>query len=317
MFAQLSKRTKCRNGRNSVLQRQFRDTVGRQAGLNDDGVGPLLPHVRKSRLKLFGAKHFCVNHDPSGSATGFDLFEKRLRKGIRRIGQRRNSMRGRQHLSNQFYAFATEFRVHPGHAGDVSARPVEAVDKSVGDRISGKRHDDRSVMCRCLCSQRGRREPSHDEIDIEPHQLSSQFGEAAHLSVVRSKFVSNAPPLNVTRLAHRIPEKPPKLLPARSPNHQNADYRHNRLLRVRRERPRRRRAAKHRDEVAPLHSITSSARASTDVGMSSPSAFGALRLITSSNLVCACTGKSAGFSPLRMRSTYDAARRYWLIRSGP
>jgi hypothetical protein len=38
------------------------------------------------------------------------------------------------------------------------------------------------------------------------------------------------------------------------------------------------------------YSITSSARASTDVGMSSPSAFAALRLITSSYLVCACTG---------------------------
>src|ERR1700732_5049241 len=121
-------------------------------------------------------------------------------------------MRGRQHVSNQFYALATEFRVHPGHAGDVAARPVEAVDKSVRDRISGKRHDDWSVTCRCLCSQRGRREPSHDEIDIEPRQLRSQFGKAAHLSLVRSKFVSNALPLNVTRLAHRIPEKSPELL---------------------------------------------------------------------------------------------------------
>ena len=36
--------------------------------------------------------------------------------------------------------------------------------------------------------------------------------------------------------------------------------RHRRLLRARRERPRRRRAAEQRDELAPLHSITSSAR---------------------------------------------------------
>ena len=34
-----------------------------------------------------------------------------------------------------------------------------------------------------------------------------------------------------------------------------------------------------------------------------PSAFAVLRLITSSCLVGACTGRSAGFSPLRMRST--------------
>jgi len=75
------------------------------------------------------------------------------------------------------------------------------------------------------------------------------------------------------------------------------------LLRARRERPRGRRAAEQRDEIAPFHSITSSARASTEDGISSPSAFAVLRLITSSYFVGACTGKSAGFSPLRMRST--------------
>src|SRR5262245_47941141 len=51
------------------------------------------------------------------------------------------------------------------------------------------------------------------------------------------------------------------------------------------------------------HSITSSAMASTDGGTSRPSAFAVLRLMGSSNLVAACTGRSAGFSPLRMRWT--------------
>jgi hypothetical protein len=51
------------------------------------------------------------------------------------------------------------------------------------------------------------------------------------------------------------------------------------------------------------HSITSSALASTVVGISRPSALAVLRLTISSNLVGAYTGKSAGFSPLRMRST--------------
>jgi hypothetical protein len=51
------------------------------------------------------------------------------------------------------------------------------------------------------------------------------------------------------------------------------------------------------------YSITSSARASSVGGTSRPRAFAVLRLITSSYLVGACTGRSAGFSPLRMRST--------------
>src|SRR5215813_6450684 len=74
-------------------------------------------------------------------------------------------------------------------------------------------------------------------------------------------------------------------------------------LRARRKRPRCRRATEQRNELAPPHSITSSARASSVGGTSSPSALAVLRLITSSYLVGACTGRSAGFSSLRMRST--------------
>ena len=70
-------------------------------------------------------------------------------------------------------------------------------------------------------------------------------------------------------------------------------------------------AAEQRDEVAPPHSITSSARASSVGGTSRPSAVAVLRLSTSSYLVGPWTGSSAGFSPLRMRSTYSAAFRYW------
>src|SRR5262245_16370360 len=51
------------------------------------------------------------------------------------------------------------------------------------------------------------------------------------------------------------------------------------------------RAAEQRDELAPLHSITSSVRASTDDGISRPSALAVLRLIKSSYLVGACTGR--------------------------
>jgi CheY-like chemotaxis protein len=56
------------------------------------------------------------------------------------------------------------------------------------------------------------------------------------------------------------------------------------------------------DEAAKnLHSITSSAIASTPGGMVSPSALAVFRLMTSSNLVGCKTGRSAGLSPLRIR----------------
>src|SRR4029453_11851239 len=48
--------------------------------------------------------------------------------------------------------------------------------------------------------------------------------------------------------------------------------------------------------------MTSSARTSNDCGMVRPSAFAALRLTTSSNLVGCSIGKSAGLVPLRILS---------------
>ena len=71
----------------------------------------------------------------------------------------------------------------------------------------------------------------------------------------------------------------------------------------RRERPCGSRGPEHRDELAALHTITSSARASSVCGTSRPSALAVVRLITRSNLVGCSTGRSAGFAPRRILST--------------
>src|SRR5262249_6373676 len=76
---------------------------------------------------------------------------------------------------------------------------------------------------------------------------------------------------------------------------------------ARRKRPRRRGAANQRDELAPLqlrdHSMTSSARASNVGGISRPSVFAVLRLMTSSIFVGCSTGSSAGCAPFKILST--------------
>src|SRR5262245_15712701 len=63
---------------------------------------------------------------------------------------------------------------------------------------------------------------------------------------------------------------------------EESNHRQPRLLRARRERPRGCRAGEHRYELAPFHSIISSARASNEGGTSRPSALAVLRLITTS-----------------------------------
>src|SRR5262249_35025966 len=95
----------------------------------------------------------------------------------------------------------------------------------------------------------------------------------------------------------------------RHPGHKHADAPNTlRLLRPRREWPSGC-AAEQRDELAALHSITSSARASNVGGISSPSALAVPRLMTSSNLVARSIGVSAGLAPLRMRPVRAPARR--------
>ena len=83
-----------------------------------------------------------------------------------------------------------------------------------------------------------------------------------------------------------------------------------RLLRPRCQRPRRRRAAEQRDELAPVHSITSSARASSVGGSSRPSALAVRRLTRSSSLVGCSTGRSPGEAPLKILSISPAALKY-------
>lgn len=60
--------------------------------------------------------------------------------------------------------------------------------------------------------------------------------------------------------------------------------------------------------VSP-HSIILSACTSNLSGITSPIALAAFTLTINSNLVGACTARSPGFSPLRMRLTYPAAAR--------
>src|SRR5262245_41401676 len=63
-------------------------------------------------------------------------------------------------------------------------------------------------------------------------------------------------------------------------------------------------------QTEQAYSITSSAMASSPGGKLRPNALAVLRLITNSNLIDWMTGRSAGFSPLRIRPVYTPTWRY-------
>src|SRR6516225_5056963 len=89
------------------------------------------------------------------------------------------------------------------------------------------------------------------------------------------------------------------------------------FLRARRERPGHGSATHQRDELAPPHSITSSAVARSVGGTVRPSALALFKLMASSNLTGCSTGRLAGLVPCKILCTYSAARRYKSVRLGP
>jgi hypothetical protein len=78
-----------------------------------------------------------------------------------------------------------------------------------------------------------------------------------------------------------------------------------------------RRSAEQADEVAPPHSITSSALASNNGGITTPIALAVFRLTMVLNFVACSIGMSPGLAPLRISSTKTAERRYIAEKSTP
>src|SRR5262249_12777026 len=89
------------------------------------------------------------------------------------------------------------------------------------------------------------------------------------------------------------------------------------LLRARCQRQCDSRAAEQRDELAPPHSITSSAATSSLSGTVRPSILAVEALMTSSNLLDCTTGKSAALAPLSIRPVYTPMWRYASTRLAP
>src|SRR6516162_1790854 len=152
---------------------------------------------------------------------------------------------------------------------------------------------------------------SENDINFQADELGCELGEAFAASLRPAIFDRDGASFDPAEFAQPLHKSSGQLaLRGRRSRAQESDGRQPRsLLRTRRQRPRRR-AAHEGDELAAPHSITSSAEACRVRGTVRPSVFAVLRLMTSLNLVGCWTGRSAGFAPLRIRSTYEAARRH-------
>src|SRR5262249_24096181 len=183
-----------------------------------------------------------------------------------------------------------------------ASRSAKAGDETVPDRVATDGKDDGNCRGRSPGRNRCGKVVGKDGGHLIANQLRSEVGKAIILVRI-PQFDGYIASFDIAQVVQALAERCQAIRCRWWSRVQPSDNRQRRLLRPRRERPRGRRAAEQRDERAPLHSIASSARASSVGGISRPSALAVLRLIASSYRIGACTGRSAGFSPLRMRST--------------
>ena len=123
------------------------------------------------------------------------------------------------------------------------------------------REDDRNRRGRRLGRQRrcaaGRGNHGH----LTANQIGRQCRQSIVLTLRPAIFDRHVAAFDIAGFAQALAECAPRsgAYSAGRPAIEKPDHRHRRLLRARRQRPRRR-AAEPRDELAPSHSITSSAR---------------------------------------------------------
>src|SRR5262249_32557710 len=187
----------------------------------------------------------------------------------------------------------------------------------INDRHEHDRYGAGRLLQRCDARTAGRQ----DDIRRQRDQFRREFANAISIASAPAVVDLHIPADGPAQLLQPLMESRESRLTFRIIGgiiHEHADAPHAlALLRARRKRPRRSRAAEERYECAAIHSITSSALTISELGTIRPRAFAVFKLIASSNLVGSCTGRSAGLSPLRMRSAYAAACRNTSGRSTP
>src|SRR5262245_21198820 len=203
--------------------------------------------------------------------------------------------------------------------GGVAVRPGKTGDKTKRDRVSAAAEDDRD-RCggRFGCLNSSGRAGRSDNGDATADEVNNQRRYAIVSAVQPMVLDHHVLPLDEAGFVKALAECSEMARGSiGQPTADKADDRHRRLLRPVRKRPRRLRAAEQRDELAPLHSITSSARSRNESGIVRPSPLAVVRLMTSSNLDGCSTGISPGFVPRRILSTSSAVRRNRSEKFGP
>src|SRR5262249_12143753 len=281
------------------------DTPCSEKGIGGDkeGIRALTLHTFERSTDLTaGAGVENLDLQAHDASSGCYLSQCPFRLGrARRINQYRDTLSLGQQLAQEFQPLCCQLGREESNAGGVAARPSEVRNEANSHRVlTGQKHDGDRRRCRPGCEYR-RYASRSDYGNLTMNKISRQHWQSIKLILGPAVFYRHVLAHDVASLLQALAECPqPFRNRIRRSRVEIPDHRHRRLLRARHERPRCRRAAEQRYELATPHSITSSAVICMINGTVRPRALAVLRLMIRSNLVGCSTGKSAGLAPLRI-----------------
>src|SRR6516165_1964828 len=164
--------------------------------------------------------------------------------GIAHIDQHGHSAKNGYQLAKKFQALASKIGLLCREAADVAARFSKACDETVSHRVPSQCKDNRDNRCRLLDRNGGWCSRRDNDIDLEPGELGGYLCEPIGSSASPAIVDRNGATLNPIEFAQSLYETgnpmPPSRRRGRSKKSDGRQF--ARLLRTRRERPRRRAA---------------------------------------------------------------------------
>ena len=274
-----------------------RDLLGQvhRVGDHHDGLCPLAPCRRDGRFELTGRiGHHPQSHQVERCASTLGGLPERTMRRVAFVHQHGDTLRRRHGQVQQFDQLAEHDFVLRRDAGDVAAGPRQAGHEAVAHRVRHIGHDDRHRGGGLLQRARCLRGSDHDDLHALCKQLAGQRVQASDLAVGKEEPVRHVASLHPAEVAHArlegvVEGRAGGLRGDRQAAHPPRGRQRLRLQRRRGDGG----STCQQGESAPLHSMTLSARSSSDGGMVKSSTLAVFRLMTRLKRVGCSIGRSA------------------------
>ena len=193
-----------------------------------------------------------------------------------RVHQQGNHPSPRNQLRQQLKPLSRHLGGEHADPSEVAARPGEAGDQPVPDRIGATPEDDRDRRGRAFRGKCTRRAGRDDQIDVAADEIGGQCGQPIVMALRPAIFDRQILSLDIAGFAQSLAERDHKQCRRRAgrPGVEDADHRHRLLLRARSERPCRHHAGEKNYEIASPHARPLALTASRDYGSREPPRIG-------------------------------------------